>query len=134
MIAAARKITARAASFIFWPLTMLGKPITRTNRKLIRWAIRKQVGAVYVAALFWAPALSVAGLTWAVLSVHQKPVDAWGPAVGLALLIAKKVMALFSYLLDQHFRAIKALRHYRRHFGKADSYRPQRANGHTGTN
>jgi apolipoprotein N-acyltransferase len=82
---------------------------------MIRWAIRKRVGVVYLAAIFWFPTLTIIGAGWALASVHQKPDDLW-PVIGAALLIAKKAMAFLYYLISQSERVIKALRHYRRHF------------------
>jgi hypothetical protein len=115
MIAAAKRAIAKISSIILWPLTMLAKSVAKANRRMIRWAVGRRVGAVYMVAIFWFPTLTVAGATLALFSVHQKPDEAW-PIVGAALLIVKKVMALAYYLLEQGFRTIKALRHYRRHF------------------
>jgi hypothetical protein len=121
MIAAARKIFAWASHIALWPLNMLAKSVTNANKRTIRWAIRNQVGAVYLTAIFWFPTLTVAGATWALVRVHEKPDDVWGPVVGLTLLITKKVMALLTYLLAQAERSIKAIRHYRRHFARPPS-------------
>jgi apolipoprotein N-acyltransferase len=111
MIATAKKIIARASSII----TMLANSVARANRRTIRWAIRKRAGVVYLAAIFWFPVLTIAGATWALVSVHEKPNDLW-PIVGVTFLIVKKVMALLYYSLDQGERTIKAFRLYRRRF------------------
>ena len=116
MIAAIKKIIARISSIIFWPLNMLAKSVTKANRKMIRWAVRKRIGAVYLLAIFWFPAPTVGVMTWALVSIREKPDDAWGPLAGVIALIFKKVIALLSYLLDQLDRIIKAIRNYRRHF------------------
>jgi hypothetical protein len=116
MIAAAKRIIARISSIIFWPLNMLAKSVTKANKRMIRWAIRRRVGFMYLFAIFWFPTLTVCGLIWALLSVHEKPDDAWGPVAGIILVILKKVLALISYVIDQLRRSLKAIRNYRRHF------------------
>jgi hypothetical protein len=115
MIAEAKKIIARASSIILWPLNMLAKSVARANRRMIRWAIRRRAGVVYLAAIFWFPTLTIAGATWALVSVHEKPDNLW-PVIGATLLVAKKAMALLAYLIKQGEGLFRALRHYRRHF------------------
>lgn len=106
---------AKISSILSWPLTMLAASVARANRAIIRWAIRRRLGLMYLAAIFWFPTLTVAALTWALVSVHIKPGDAW-PAVSLALLVTNKFLAIVWYLTQQYERIIKAVRHYRRHF------------------
>jgi hypothetical protein len=79
MIAAAKKIIDRTSSVIFWLPNMLAKSVVKANRRMIRWAIRRRVGFVYLLAIFWFPTL-VIGATWALFHIHQKPDDAWGQA------------------------------------------------------
>ncbi|MBV9461208.1 MAG: hypothetical protein JO141_27365 [Bradyrhizobium sp.] len=71
---------------------------------------------MYLLVIFWFPSLMVAGLIWALASVHEKPSDLW-PAfavLGLILLVTKKIVAIVYYpVVVQGDRIIKALRHYR---------------------
>jgi hypothetical protein len=94
---------------------MLAKSVAKANRVVIRWAIRRRSGVAYLAAIFWFPTLTAAGLTWALVSIHEKPSDLW-PVVTVGLVFAKKFLAIVWYLIQQYERIIKALRHYRRHF------------------
>jgi hypothetical protein len=121
MIAAAKKLGDRISSIVLWPLNVLAASVARANRRIIRWAIRRRSGAAYLFAIFWFPAIIVAGLVWAAISVHEKkPSDLWPTlaVAGVVFLVAKKVLAIFYYLIVvQGDRITKALRHYRRHFG-----------------
>ena len=114
-IAAAKKIIATISSVIFWPLNMLAANVVRANRKAIRWAIRRRNGSVYLAAIFWFPTLVMIAATWALFSIHEKPNEAL-PIVTAIAVVAKKVLALIYYVVQQLERIIKAVRHYRRHF------------------
>jgi hypothetical protein len=113
------RIFARISSIILWPLTFLARRVTKANRRTIRWAIRKRYGAAYLAVIFWFPALTLAGLIWALVSVRVKPSDL-GPTLAVVSVIfvfAQKLLAIVHYLVVvQGDRTIKALRHYRRHF------------------
>ena len=117
MIAAVRKIVARISSIIRWPLIMLTASVVKANKRIIRWAIRRRAGWAYLLAIFWFPALTVAGLVWALFSVHQKPADLW-PVASVAIVFVNKFLAIVLYALQQSERTIKAARHYRRHFDK----------------
>jgi apolipoprotein N-acyltransferase len=119
MIAASKRIIAKISSIILWPLTMLAANIARANRKIIRRAIRWRSGPAYLVAIFWFPTMTVAGLAWAIASVHEKPDDLW-PVLGAIVLVVKKVMAIVAYVVEQAERAVRALRHYRRHFRSND--------------
>jgi len=67
------------------------------------------------------PALTFGALVWAIFAVHVRPDDVWGPVWGLALLVAKKIMALLLYLLEEFYRIRKALRMYHKITGAAYS-------------
>lgn len=118
MIAASKRIIARVSSIALWPLTMLAANIARLNRKIVRWAIRRRCGPAYLVAMFWVPTITVAGIVWAIAYIHQKPNVPW-PALGVVLVIVKKVLALVAYILEQAKRSIKAMRLYRRVFRSA---------------
>jgi hypothetical protein len=103
---------------------MFIKTVARANRKIIRWAVRNRLGSAYLFAIFWVPMLTIAGITWAIFSIHEKSDDIW-PFIGIVLLAVKKVMALMTYVLSQAERTFKAMRHYRRHFRTDASLKPR---------
>lgn len=115
MIAAARRTLAKISSIVFCPITMLANSVVMTNKRVIRWAIRRRAGWAYLSAIFWFPVLTVAGLTWALVSIHEKP-DKLSPTVGVVAILAKKFLAIVWYLVQQAERVFKALRYYRRRF------------------
>jgi len=80
----------------------------------MRYAIRTRDKPLLLFAMLRFPALTFGALAWAIFSVRVKPDDVWGPVIGLALLVAKKIMALILYALDEAYRVRKALRMYRR--------------------
>jgi hypothetical protein len=53
MIDAAKRIIARMSSIIFWPFNILTRRVAKANRRMMRWAVRHRIGAVYLIALFW---------------------------------------------------------------------------------
>jgi hypothetical protein len=119
IIAAAKNTVARISSIILWPLNILAKRKARANRKIIRWAIRKRSRTVYLAAVLWFPILTVAGIVWALMSIHEKPSDTWPTlaAVSLFAIAAKKVLSIFYYLIVvEGDKLLKAFRLYRRRF------------------
>ena len=105
MIATAKKIVASASSIINWPLNMLAAKVTIANKRLIRWAVRKRVGAVYLLTLFWFPALTVAGLIWVLVSIHQRP-DALWPIATAVIFFVNKFMFLLLYVVKQYERSV----------------------------
>jgi len=116
VIATAKNIVASVSNIITWPLNILATNVTTANKRLIRWAVRKRVGAAYLLALFWFPALTVAGLLWVLVSIHQRP-DALWPIATAVIFFVNKFMFLLLYVVKQYERSVRALRHYRRHFG-----------------
>jgi hypothetical protein len=116
MIAAAKKIIARASSIIRWPMIAVSKKVARANRRAIRWAIRRRVGVVYLATILWLPVLLLASAAWALASFRPKP-DNVLPFIGPILLVTSKVMAFLYLLVQQGEIVYRGLRHYRRHFG-----------------
>jgi hypothetical protein len=111
--AAAKKIIASVSSIINWPLRMLAAKATTANKRLIRWAVRKRVGAAYLLALFWFWVLTGASVIWALVSFrpHATVLEA-------VILLAAKFMALLLYAVKLYEYTVRVLRHYRRHFGQ----------------
>jgi 4-amino-4-deoxy-L-arabinose transferase-like glycosyltransferase len=117
VIAAAQKIIVSVSNIIAWPLNKLATKAATANKRLIRWAVRKRVGVVYLLAIFWFPVVALAGIILALASVHVQPDVVWPVAITAAVIFfLSKFMLLLTYLVNQYQRSKKALRHYRRHF------------------
>lgn len=114
IIEEAKRIFTRISNIVLWPLSILTAKLKKANRNTMRYAIRTRDKPLLLFAMLRFPALTFGALTWAIFSVRVKPDDAWGPVMGLAFLLAKKIMALLLYALDEAYRIRKALRMYRR--------------------
>jgi hypothetical protein len=90
-IEAAKRIFERISNIALWPLNRLVMSAKRANRKTIRWAVRKRNRPLFLFAILWLPTLTAGGFVWAVISMHVKPDDPWGPIGGLILLAINKV-------------------------------------------
>jgi hypothetical protein len=111
---AIKRVFTRISNVALWPLSILTAKVKKANRDTMRYAIRTRDKPLLLFAMLRFPALTFGALGWAIFSAHVKPDDVWGPVIGLALLVAKKILALLYYALEEAYKVRRALRMYRR--------------------
>jgi hypothetical protein len=117
--AAIKKAVAMASRIALWPLTILATKINRANRKMIRWAMRHRSRPVYLFAILWLHTTIVGLLVWGLIAVPPQPhPDMLVPAMAGIFVVAKKLLALVVYLVEEGIKIAGWLRHYRRQFPK----------------
>ncbi len=107
MIATIKNAVAAISKIVLWPLTMLAKSVTKANRHMIRWAFRHDSRAAYLLAIFWAPALIVAGVIWLAVAMPPKPATLL--VFGISIFVPNKALGVALVVAQQLAGSVKAL-------------------------